>query len=111
MASDVEYRTVAGFVQFDPETAEVNNQELRRLVVQATGSEGSNVTVSLWPEWADVEVNKGDFIVANGKFEAREGKDKVFLNLTAYRLVVIPGAEKGEVGTTEKGKSKSERPF
>lgn len=111
--ADAEYRTVAGFVQFDVETTEANNQQIRRIVVQSTGSEGSNVTVTLWPEWDDVEVNRGDFVVANGKFEVRPSNkdDRVFLNMTAARLIVLPSAEKQDTGTTKKEKSGTERPF
>jgi hypothetical protein len=109
--ADKEYRTVAGFVQFDVESAEVNNQTIRRAVVQATGSEGTLVTVTLWPEFEDVEIEKGDFVVANGSFEARDGKNgKTYLNLSAFRLIVQKPVEKGEPDVVKKESSGS-RPF
>ena len=109
--ADKEYKTVTGFVQFDVETAEVNNQEIRRVTVQAAGSEGPLVTVTVWPEFDNIEINKGDFLAANGTFEAREGKGgKVFLNLSASRLVVLPGADKSEAGVVKK-ETDGKRPF
>lgn len=114
------YRSVAGFVQFDVDEAEVNNQTIRRVTVQAVGSEGALVTITLWPEFEDVEVEKGDFVAASGKFEARPGKTKAgeereFLNLSAYDLVVTPGIERKEREVVNKKATKTtktaKRPF
>lgn len=86
------YRTVTGFVQFDVNEREANGQDVRDFVVQQAGGDGVNIRVTVWPEFADVSISKGDFVAASGKLTKNTSKGKTYLNLSARDLVVIPGA-------------------
>jgi hypothetical protein len=89
--SDTLYRTVSGFVQFDVNERDVNGRTVRDFLVQQTGSEGKNIRVTLWPEFADVAIEKGDLVFATGKFTTPNIKGKTYLNLSANRIAVVPG--------------------
>lgn len=93
--ADAIYRTVSGFVQFDPTERDANGQEVRDVLIQQTGSEGANIRVTIWPEFKDVVINKGDWLAANGKFTVNEVKGKKYLNLSANALAVTKGAGSG----------------
>lgn len=90
--ADAIYRTVAGFVQFDPNEREANGQTVRDFLVQQAGSEGVKIRVTVWPEFAGVEINQGDFVAANGKLTKNTAKGKTYINLSAKSLVVVPAA-------------------
>lgn len=87
-----QYRTVTGFVQFEPNEREANGQQVRQILVQQAGGEGANIRVTLWPEFEGVSVEKGDFVAASGKLTKNTVKGTTYLNLSARELVVIPGA-------------------
>jgi hypothetical protein len=96
------YAVVAGFIQDfgNPDKAvterDVNGKQVRDVTVRALGSQ-KNVRITVWPELKDVEISAGDFIVAEGKFttnlgQAADGSPREYLNLSASRLVRLPGA-------------------
>lgn len=87
-----EYATVAGFVQFDVDEREAAGQTVRDVTVRTLGSDGKLVKITLWPEFEDTVVEKGDFVAADGEFQTREVGDKVYLNLNAKKLAVTPAA-------------------
>lgn len=91
--ADAVYRTVTGFVQFDPNEREANGQDVRDILVQQAGGEGVNIRVTVWPEFAGMEIRKGDFVAISGKLTKNTAKGKTYLNLSAKDLVVIPGAD------------------
>lgn len=92
-----QYRTVAGFIQFDPDEAEASGQTIRRVLVQAIGSEGVNIRVTVWPEYDAVPLNRGDFIIAQGKFEKTTVKGNTYLNLSARSLIRLSGTDNSDV--------------
>ena len=107
--SDTVYATVAGFIQFDPREKDFNNQKLREVIVQAAGSQ-KQVRVTVWPDFADVPLEKGDFIVAQGKAETRQhqgddGITKVYNNLSASQLLRLPAAERKDTGRSSEPSS------
>ena len=90
------YATVVGFIQFDPNERDANGQEVRDVVVQAVGSGGKNVRLTVWPEHGDTPLAKGDFVAAQGKFSAANVNGKEYLNLSVNDLVVVaPAAKRG----------------
>lgn len=90
------YNTIAGFVQFDPNERDVNGQSVRDIVVQSVGSGGKNVRITLWPEFGNTSVKKGDFVAAQGKFTEANVSGKTYYNLSAGDLVVLTPSVKAE---------------
>jgi hypothetical protein len=87
-----EYRTVAGFVQFDPNVREVNGKNIQDALIQNI-SKNLDIRVSVWPEQQVGDIEKGDFLVAQGKYEEREAKGKTYRNLTASKLRLFKAQE------------------
>jgi hypothetical protein len=94
---------VTGFVQFDPNERDANGQEVRDIVVQQAGGEGVNIRVTVWPEFADTELSKGDFVAVSGKLTKNVSKGKTYLNLSARDLVVIPAVAADRSGSEVDG--------
>lgn len=93
-----QYTTVAGTIQWDVEPREVNGKPIREFSIRSLVS-GQLVKVTLWDQFANSKVNKGDFVVVDGKVTQNEGQDKagnrvVYNNLSATGLVVIEAEEK-----------------
>lgn len=117
MAEFKEFKGAGGFVQFPVEERDVNGQTVRDVTIRALGSDGPYIRITVWPEFADTDVEEGDLVFVDGPFEAREGQTKsgekrVYLNMSAKSLVVIKGETREERGTTKKAASStSKRPF
>ncbi len=84
--ADSSYGTIAGFVQFDPNTREYNGQDIVDVVVRSIAS-GENVRCTVWPEF-NVEIERGDFIAADGKVKTNTYKDKTGTERTGKNLSV-----------------------
>lgn len=52
------------------------------------------VRVTLFPEFDDVEITKGAFISADGRYSVNESNGNTYYNLTASSLVVVPAVSK-----------------
>lgn len=94
-----EYITVAGLVQFDPRTRQAGGKEVRDVVVRALNS-SKNFSITVWPENANIPINKGDFLVADGKYtqsvgQNKEGAETTYHNLSARMIIRIEGNEPG----------------
>ena len=94
-----EFRTIAGIIQFDPNEREYNNQTLQDCVVKALGSQ-LLVKITLWPEVGDLTVAKGDFIVADGKYNEVVKDGKSYHNLSAKTVVHVPSVPRREPDTS-----------
>lgn len=105
------YATVVGFIQFDPNERDANGQTVRDVVVQAVGSGGKNVRLTVWPEHGGTPLAKGDFVAAQGKFSQANVNGKEYLNLSVNDLVVIPGAPKRERGVENPVEDDDKAPF
>lgn len=79
-----EYITVAGFVQFDPRNREAGGKPVRDVAVRAIGN-NKIINITFWPEQT-MPVNKGDFLVVDGKFTQRTGQNKQGESQTYYNL-------------------------
>lgn len=90
-----EYITVAGLVQFDPRTRNAGGKEVRDVVIRSLNS-SKNFSITVWPENDGIAINKGDFLVADGKYtqsvgQNKEGVETTYHNLSSSAIVCIPG--------------------
>jgi len=91
-----DYITVAGLVQFDPKTRQAGDKTVRDVLIRMIGS-NKNISITLWPEKADVIVNKGDFIVVDGKHSQSVGQNKdgeqvTYNNMSATTIMRFAGS-------------------
>lgn len=89
-----EYITVAGIIQFEPRTRTAGGKEVRDVAVKALGN-NKLVNITVWPE-KTTPLNKGDFIVADGKFttstrQNKDGEQQTYYNLSANTLINFGG--------------------
>ncbi len=113
--ADKEYKSVAGFIQFDVEDRDVNGTSVRDVTIRALGSEGPFIKITVWDDFEDIELNRGQFIAVDGPFEARvaankEGVKKTYLNMSAKSIVVLEPVARGEAAVVTK-KGTKERAF
>ena len=90
-----EYITVAGIVQFDPRTRQAAGQNVRDVLIRAIGS-NKNFSITVWPDKDSITINKGDFLVVDGKHSQSAGQNKdgeqvTYNNLSASALIRIAG--------------------
>jgi hypothetical protein len=89
-----EYKTVMGFVQFDPNVREANGKQVQSVLIQNV-SQNLDIRVSVWPEQFSGTLEKGDLVFAQGKYEEREIKGKLYRDVTASKFRLFK-AETGE---------------
>jgi hypothetical protein len=97
-----EYLTVAGIIQFEPRTRQAKDKTVRDIAVKAIGN-NKLVNITVWPEKDNINLAKGDFIVADGLFKTSTGQNKngeqqTYYNLSANTLINFGGESGG--GTT-----------
>jgi hypothetical protein len=80
-----EYITVAGIVQFDPRTRQAAGKEVRDVAIRSIAN-NKMISITLWPEMKDQPANKGDFIVADGKYTQSMGQNKEGEQVTYHNL-------------------------
>lgn len=103
---DKEYATVAGFVQFDPQWREWEDNEILGITVQSLGSQDL-VNISIWPEFDEEvrqDIERGDFVAVNGtvkfnEFTGDDGAKRESVNVSASRLAVLKPVDKTETNT------------
>lgn len=108
MATENTYREFIGAVQFDPEERQAGGKTVRNVLIRTTGVKDQSIRVSatLWPEFAHVQVEKGDVVYMEGKFEvkkgeAKDGSPRTFFNLSVNGIRNFGQLDKGqEVETT-----------
>lgn len=96
MADNNPWKTVSGFVQWEPKDGEAAGKKVRWATIRQTGSRGSLIRLTVWPSHKDVEINEGDLLYAEGPFTTREvegddGNVRKYLNLSAQNLVRFAG--------------------
>lgn len=102
---ELKYSTAAGFVQFPVEERDVSGQTVRDVTIRTQGENGILVRITVWPEWEIDSIEEGDFVSADGKFEAREVGDKTYHNLNSItRLFVGKGVKRAEREVVNKRK-------
>jgi hypothetical protein len=90
-----DYITVAGIVQFDPRTRQAAGQNVRDVLIRAIGS-NKNFSITVWPDKDGITINKGDFLVVDGKHSQSAGQNKdgeqvTYNNLSASAIIRIAG--------------------
>jgi hypothetical protein len=80
-----EYITVAGIVQFDPRTRTAAGKEVRDVAIRSLAN-NKMINITLWPEMQAQPANKGDFIVADGKYTQSMGQNKEGEQVTYHNL-------------------------
>ena len=90
-----EYITVAGIVQFDPRTRQAAGQNVRDVLIRAIGS-NKNFSITVWPDKDGITINKGDFLVVDGKHslcagQNKDGEQVTYNNLSASAIIRIAG--------------------
>ena len=94
MSENVVYKAFAGVVMFNPkeETTKSGNNIRRILVKLVNSATDTQLGVTLWDNFEDVEVASGDFVVIEGKYEMVEKESKVYHNMSCSSIVVFPMA-------------------
>lgn len=92
-----EYITIAGIVQFDPRTRKAGDKDVRDVLIRAIG-DNKNYSITIWPEKANIPINKGDFLVADGKYSSSVGQNKngeqvTYHNLSANTIFRLGGSD------------------
>lgn len=112
MADEKQYTTVAGMIQFDVETRDVNGGEVRDVTIRSLAS-GNLVRITVWPEFKATPLERGDFISVDGDVRIRtvgEGENvRTYTNVNARRLAVLPQAAPAD-RETENTSGSAERP-
>jgi hypothetical protein len=90
-----DYTTIGGIVQFDPRTRQAGDKQVRDVVIRDMSSK-KNFSVTIWPEKGAIPVNKGDFLVVDGKYSASVGQNKAgeqvtYHNISATAIVRVAG--------------------
>lgn len=98
MSDGKQYATVLGTVQWDVEPKVVNEKNIREFSIRSIVSQ-QLVRVTLWDQFANVQVKKGDAVIVDGEVKQNAGTDKqgnsvTYHNLTATNIAVIPAGEK-----------------
>lgn len=86
MADD--YRSISGFIQFEPNDREAAGKQVRDISVRLSNTKGTQVRVTMWPDFKDVSLAKGDFIAIEGKYtevtkDNQDGDPVTYKNLSA----------------------------
>jgi hypothetical protein len=90
-----DYTTIGGIVQFDPRTRQAGDKQVRDVVIRDMSSK-KNFSVTLWPEKSNIPINKGDFLVVDGKLSQSVGQNKAgeqvtYNNISATAVVRVAG--------------------
>lgn len=93
-----DYAVAGGIIQFEVNEKEAAGQAIREATIKAFGSQAL-IKVTLWPEFANVQIKKGDTIFVDGKYEtslgqAADGSERQYISISATQISVVPAAEK-----------------
>ena len=97
------YRTIAGVVQFDPREGSAGGKDVRNITIRTTGFKDNSLKVgaTIWPSHAHVDVQKGDFVILEGKFsrntqEGKDGSPVTYNNLSVSGILNLGQLDTGE---------------
>jgi hypothetical protein len=112
--SDKEYRSAAGFVQFDPRPREAAGKPVRDILIRAVGDH-KQYSVTVWPSHGHIDIKKGDFVVVDGEYNARPAQTKTgeqvtYHNLSATYLIHFPANGTSEAPPAKQRASKKAAP-
>lgn len=106
-----DYATAVGFIQFPVEERELPSKDVVRDVsIRTPGLDAPLIRITVWPEFADTELNEGDFIAVDGEYTERiatkNDRPVTYRNMSAKRIAVVAQAEKPEREVVNKKASK-----
>jgi hypothetical protein len=103
LASDKQYRTVIGIVQFDVKEGEAAGKAVRNLVLRQTGFKEQAVSayVTVWPSHAELEIARGDVLIVEGTYNrgkgtTQSGEERTYHNISATRIAKLGTAIEGK---------------
>lgn len=100
--AEATYRTVAGVVQFDPQERQAGGKDIRSVTLRTTGVKDQSIRVSatLWPSHDHVAVQKGDYVIVEGKFTRnkgeKDGETVYYNNLSVSSILNLGTLDSGE---------------
>ena len=91
-----EYVTIAGLVQFDPRSRQAGGKPVRDVMIRNIG-DNKNYGITMWPEKDHIIINKGDFVIIDGKLsqsvgQNKEGASVTYNNVSASTVFRFDGA-------------------
>jgi hypothetical protein len=89
MASDKQYRTVTGVVEFPPRDGEAGGKTVRNITISNGGfkEQAIRVYATLWPSHSHVAVEEGDVVTVKGSYARNVKEDKVYHNLSVSGIL------------------------
>lgn len=81
-----EYGSVAGFIQFPVESRDLDSGQTVRDATVRSLATGDLVRITLWEDFAEVDVDKGDFLAADGQMTTREHNGKLYVNCSPFTV-------------------------
>lgn len=100
--AESQFRTVSGVVQFEPREGNAGGKEVRNITVRTAGLREQSVKVgaTLWPSHAHIAVDKGDFVVLEGKFSQNKGTNQqgdpvTYNNMSVTNILVLGTLDAG----------------
>jgi len=111
--AEATYVSAEGFVQFNPTEREANGQKVVDVTIKTPGTEPALIRVTIWPELQGVEVERGDWIAVDGKFQVgafkgRDGQDRQSIQISATNLAVVKPVERTDRAVVNKGSQDSQ---
>jgi hypothetical protein len=100
--ADKEYGSVEGFIQFEVEERELEGDRVVRDATVRSIATGDLVRITLWPDFEDVDVEKGDWLAADGQFTSREHKGKTYVNMSPFTVVALKSVKSSPPEAKEK---------
>lgn len=101
--AESQFRTIAGVVQFDPRDGTAGGKTVRNITVRAAGVKEQSLKIgaTLWPSHGHVAVEKGDFVVIEGKFSRNKGTNKdgeevIYNNMSVTNILVLGQLDAGK---------------
>lgn len=95
-----DYASAFGFVQFDPVVREANGQSVIDYTIKTPGMEGQLVRITVWPELQGDDIQKGDFLGADGKLTVstydKNGETRQSIQISAKQLTTSKGRQQAD---------------
>lgn len=90
MAESGDYRSVAGFIQFDVKERDAGGKTVRDIVIRPASGTKAKVNVTIWPDFKDVKLERGQFVAVEGKYSevTKDGENGpvTYKNLSCQRI-------------------------
>ena len=111
--ADKEYGSVAGFIQFEVEERSLESGATVRDATVRSIATGDLVRITLWPDFDEVDVEKGDWLAADGQFNTRKSEKtgKTYVNMNPFTVVFQKSVRSTPPEPKEKPAAEKKRTF